>query len=403
VGAALRVCYPLGSVSERAIEVDAGQVLWVGFDGAAAPADLLERIARGHVGAVVLFARNLATTAPVAGAVGTSPSSPEIDLARVAELVRSLHGAGIGDCRPLVAIDQEGGRVQRIRAPATNWPPMLGLSRIEDRREANRLAFLIGDALGSELAALGIDVDFAPVLDVHTNPDNPIIGDRAFACEPERAAELALAFSRGLARARILSCGKHFPGHGDTAVDSHLELPRIDHPRDRLDRIELLPFHRAAEVKLPMIMTAHVVFAAVDAERPATLSPAVIQGVLRNQLGYSGVVVSDDLDMKAIRNHYEAGEAAVAAVAAGCDALLMCQDGEAQAEARAALVDRAARDDEFRRRLGSAADAVRALKRTRIGLLRDGNAQTEDMGVIGRESHQRLAQRAGAAGPNRAT
>src|SRR5207237_801200 len=149
-----------------------------------------------------------------------------------------------------------------------------------------------------ELAVLGFDLDFAPVLDVHTNPANPIIGDRAFATTPEGVIALAGAFARGLASAGVLGCGKHFPGHGDTTVDSHLALPRIDHDLARLRAVELAPF--AALGGLPLIMTAHVVFAALDESAPATLSKAVIEGLLRGELGYRGLVLSDDLEMKAI-------------------------------------------------------------------------------------------------------
>src|SRR5262249_38047525 len=158
-----------------------------------------------------------------------------------------------------------GGRVQRVRAPATVWPPMLGISKDGDAARAEA----IGRALGDELAVLGFDIDFAPVLDVHTNPANPIIGDRAFATTPDEAIRLAGAFARGLAAAGVLSCGKHFPGHGDTTTDSHLDLPRIDHDMARLRAVELAPFRA---VPVPMIMTAHVVFAALDPELPATLS-----------------------------------------------------------------------------------------------------------------------------------
>src|SRR5262249_19623677 len=155
------------------------------------------------------------------------------------------------------------------------------------------LAEQVGRAIGDELRALGFDVDFAPVLDVHTNAANPVIGARAFGVDAESVARRALAFARGLDAAGVLACGKHFPGHGGTATDSHRELPRIDHDWERLERIELLPFRRAAEAGLPMIMTAHVLFAALDPERPATLAPSVVTGLLRGTLGYRGVVVSD--------------------------------------------------------------------------------------------------------------
>jgi beta-N-acetylhexosaminidase len=252
------------------------------------------------------------------------------------------------------------------------------------------IAEQVGRAIGEELAALGFDIDFAPVLDVHTNPANPIIGDRAFGSEPEAVARRALAFARGLDAAGVLACGKHFPGHGDTLSDSHLELPRIDHGWDRLEQVELLPFRRAAAAGLPMIMTAHVVFAAIDAARPATLSPAVVTGVLRNQLGYRGVIVSDDLDMRAIAGHMGADVAAVAAVRAGCDVLLLCNSEDNQAAAEAALIRSAEHDAELRQRIGEAAQRVRELKAAHAAHRAQRAHASRD--VIGSVEHRRLAK-----------
>ncbi len=227
---------------------------------------------------------------------------------------------------------------------------------------AEPLARRIGEAMGAELAAVGFDIDFAPVLDVHTNEANPIIGDRAFAREPEAAAALALALADGLAAAGILSCGKHFPGHGDTDQDSHLVLPRLRHDLDRLRKVELLPFARAAAAGVPMIMTAHVVFEALDPGVPATLSRRALGEILRGELGYRGLVLSDDLDMKAIAEHIGVADAAVAAIEAGCDVLLLCESRANQDIALEALVRAGERSAPTRARIAEAAAAVRRLK-----------------------------------------
>ncbi len=364
------------------VEQDVGELLWVGFEGTQVPADLRTRIADGGVGGVILFARNL----PAHG--------DETDVPALVELIADLHAAAPSDSPLLVSIDQEGGRVQRVKAPATVWPPMLSFEGFRDRSEAVQLAFDVGSAVGAELAVLGVDIDFAPVLDVHTNAANPVIGDRAFATDPARAADRALAFARGLAAAGVLGCGKHFPGHGDTATDSHLELPRVDHDLERLRSVELAPFAAAARAQLPMIMTAHVVFAAVDDSRPGTLSPDVIDGVLRRELGYAGVIVSDDLDMQAIRSHYGAGEAAVAAVTAGCDVLLLCRDQDAQRDAFDALVAGAADDEVLRARLAESAARVRGLEQLCAGartLHLPGSAAAEEL--LGCGAHRELAAR----------
>lgn len=307
-------------------------------------------LSEGGAGGVVVFARNL------------EMKDDRVDLDAAAALCGELKAAAPeGEAPALVCVDQEGGGVQRVRAPYPRWPPMLRFDDIAGDR-ALPLAEAVGEAIGAELSALGFDVDFAPVLDVHTNPDNPIIGDRAFSRDPERAAERALAFARGLRRSGVLGCGKHFPGHGDTHVDSHLELPSVGADRDRLERVELLPFRRAAAANIPMIMTAHVVFPVLDPDRPATLSPRVITELLRGDIGYGGVVVSDDLDMKAIADHYGAGDAAVEAIAAGCDVLLACQSEAVQDEAYEALAREAEASAAFRERVAESAARVRALK-----------------------------------------
>jgi beta-N-acetylhexosaminidase len=366
---------------------DVGQLLWVGFQGTAAPPGLRARLDAGAAGATILFKRNLVIE-KVAG--GNAVPQEVIDLDALVALNDELHRSAPDGTPALIAVDQEGGLVQRVRAPATMWPPMMahdGLPAGEDERVAEQ----VGRAIGEELRALGFDIDFAPVLDVHTNPANPIIGDRAFGHDAQTAARRALAFARGLDTAGLLACGKHFPGHGDTDTDSHLELPRVDHTWDRLEAIELLPFKLAAQANLPMIMTAHVVFAALDATRPATLSEQVVTGLLRGKLGYRGVIVSDDLDMRAIAGHMGVDTAAVQAIRAGCDVLLLCCNEAYQAQAEEALIKAAEQDSEFRRRVGEAAARVRAMKRAHAANQQKHPARGRD--VVGSFEHRRLADR----------
>jgi beta-N-acetylhexosaminidase len=331
------------------IEHDIGQVLWIGFDGTSVPDDVAHRLAAGHIGVAVLFARNLIKQG----------DQQLINIDALRSLNAALSVRGPDGTRCFTAVDQEGGVVQRLRAPATRWPPMMSFNThvVDDETLAQR----VGDAMGQELRAVGFDIDFAPILDVHTNPANPIIGDRAFGTEPATVARRALAFARGLASAGVLSCGKHFPGHGDTATDSHLELPRVDHDWPRLRSVELAPFAAAANADMPMLMTAHVVFSAL-ADVPATLSSKVITDLLRHELRYQGVIVSDDLDMKAIAEHYGVGTAAVTAIRAGCDALLLCRDQDHQRQAFAALVDECQRDQEFAQQVATSAQRIRDMK-----------------------------------------
>ncbi len=315
-------------------------MLWVGFEGTEAPPSLLARVAASEVGGAMLFRPNIATPG------------------QVATLVTSLRRAAPADAPLLVAIDQEGGLVQRLRAPLTVWPDMLSVGAAGDPARTER----VGRALGEELAALGIGWDFAPVLDVHTNPANPVIGTRAFGVTPEAVIEHALAFWRGLRAAGLVGCGKHFPGHGDTRTDSHFELPVVEHDGARLRAVELRPFAAAARAGIDAIMTAHVLYPALDPDRPATLSPRILTELLRGELGFAGVVVSDDLGMKAVADSHPIDELAVGCVEAGCDVLLVRQDEARQQAAFQALVRAAEARSDFRARVEASAARVAALK-----------------------------------------
>lgn len=305
-----------------------GRLLSVGFDGTEVPEDLAEQIAAGRIGGVVLFSRNI--------------SGPE----GLRRLVRHLHSLAPADRPLLVSIDQEGGRVQRLRAPWTEWPSMRCLGLAGDTAATRE----VGAALGRELLDLGIDLDFAPVLDVDTNPANPVIGDRSFAVDAESVARQGVALIEGLQGAGVAACAKHFPGHGDTDLDSHTDLPRVAHSIERLRAIEWRPFRAAAEAGVASMMTAHVVVSALDPDWPATLSPRALH-VLRDEIDYDGVVFSDDLEMAAIAEHWPPGEAARRALEAGCDALLSCARRESRLQILAALEAMPiARLDEARRR-----------------------------------------------------
>jgi beta-N-acetylhexosaminidase len=349
----------------------AGQLAIAGFAGHAIPADLKALAREFDLGGIILFARNVAEPAQVA------------DLAREAqELAHDV---------PLwVSVDQEGGRVARLRRPFTEWPPMMTLGRSGDEALAERFA----RALAAELKAVGITLDYAPVLDILTNPKNPVIGDRALAERAEDVARLGRVIIRTLQDAGIAACGKHFPGHGDTSVDSHFELPLVEHPPDRLEAVELVPFRAAIAAGVASIMTAHILLPALDEQRPATLSPAIVSGMLREQLGYGGLILSDDLEMKAIAGRYGMGEATVAAIAAGCDAVLMC--GESQDVQAAALeaVIRAVEGGTLpRKRVDDAIATHRNVKERFLSGRRPPQPLAGDAlkAVLGRDEHQAVA------------
>ena len=303
--------------------------LLVGFPGLTLPDEAVALASQGALAGVILFGRNI--------------DSPE----QVTALVRQVHAAFAGQPTPIIAVDQEGGRVQRLawpKMPVAPIPAMLACAEFLDFRGFEEL----GQTVGRDLHRFGFNVDLAPVMDVDTNPDNPIIGDRAFGRTPGEVSERALAFARGLERASIAWCAKHFPGHGDTDLDSHLALPRLPHDRARLDQVELPPFRAACEAMAPMVMTAHIVFSTLDPTLPATLSPHVVPEILRRDLAYDGVVASDDLEMKAIRDHFDVDQIAHGLDAADVDLALVCYDLALAAELAQRLP---ARPDSTRRLL----------------------------------------------------
>jgi beta-N-acetylhexosaminidase len=303
-------------MSPLALRRQVGQLLIAGFNGDRVPVELRSLAREFSLGGVILFARNV------------------VEPGQVAELCF--------ECRRLVepvpvwvSIDQEGGRVARLKKPFTEWPPMATLGRSGDLALAERFA----KALAAELSAVGVTLDYAPVLDIHTNPANPIIGDRALAERADEVSRLGATIVRALQAAGVAACGKHFPGHGDTTKDSHLELPLVEHPPEQLRDREFAPFRAAIEAGVATIMTAHILVPSLDDDRPATLSKRIVTEILRKELGFEGVILSDDLEMKALANDYAVPESAVHAIAAGCDGVLVCSgDHDTQAAALEAIV-----------------------------------------------------------------
>jgi beta-N-acetylhexosaminidase len=310
--------YPIKFVrmSPSALRRQIGQLLIAAFNGHQIPTELRALAREFGLGGVIFFARNVA--------------EPE----QVAELAFEASRL-VPDLPAWVSIDQEGGRVARLKAPFTEWPPMATLGRSGDVQLAARFA----RALAAELKAVGVTLDYAPVLDVHTNPKNPVIGDRALADKAADVARLGGAIIKTLQGEGIAACGKHFPGHGDTSTDSHHELPLVEHPPERLREVEFEPFRAAIAAGVATIMTAHVLVPSLDEARPATLSKRIVTDILRRELGYQGVILSDDLEMKAIANEYAVPSAAVMAIESGCDGMLICSgDHATQAAALEALI-----------------------------------------------------------------
>lgn len=352
---------------------DIGQFLIGSMPGTTIPAELRSLAREFDLGGVILFSRNI--------------EAPE----QVAEV--AAESEALGRTAPAwVSVDQEGGRVARLKEPFTRWPPMATLGRAGAQSE--ELAGRFAQALAQELLAVGITLDYAPVLDIHTNPKNPVIGDRALAERAEDVARLGRVIIRGLQDAGLAACGKHFPGHGDTSTDSHFELPLVEHAPDRLRAVEFEPFRAAIAEQVAFIMTAHVLVPSLDERRPASLSPAIVQQLLRDELKFEGVILSDDLEMKAVSAKYDVPDAAVGAIAAGCDAVLVCSgDVDLQGRTLEALVRAAESGRIPATRLDDAfARLKRAKQRFLIGERPGPTARIKTLrAVLGREEHQLLA------------
>jgi beta-N-acetylhexosaminidase len=297
------------------LEQKVGQVFMLGFEGTTLNASNRALVHGLHLGGVTLFARNVDTA--------TQLAQLDADLQTIA------------DPLPLfISIDQEGGLVVRVTDGATIFPGNMAVGATGDPLLARKVA----EASASELLAMGVNMDLAPVIDVNTNPVNPVIGVRAFGSDASRVSDFGVQAIQGLQSSGVSAVGKHFPGHGDTAVDSHRDLPVVPHPLERLQALELLPFKAAMQAGVDGIMTAHLYLPAIEPkpDLPATLSKTVLTGLLREQLGYPGLILTDALDMDAIKKDRTAAEAAVEAFEAGSDFLLI---GGITAEDRAHLGD----------------------------------------------------------------
>ncbi|OKP93070.1 beta-glucosidase [Paenibacillus sp. P32E] len=306
------------AVAAMSLNDKIGQVLMCGFDGTAASDEVLKLVADNGIGGVIYFARNV--------------ESPE----QVALLTADLQKAAAeGGKAPLwISMDQEGGMVARITGGIALMPGGMAIAAAGSLEDAYQAALISG----RELAAMGINLNYAPVLDVNNNPQNPVIGVRSFGESPELAADYGAAMIRGYQEAGVAATAKHFPGHGDTDVDSHLDLPMIPHGRERMDQVELVPFRRAIAEGVDAMMSAHIYFPALEREKlPVTLSKTVLTGLLREELGYQGIIMTDCMEMNAIAEHYGTVEASVLAVEAGADMVLVSHRADRQLAAMEAI------------------------------------------------------------------
>lgn len=324
---------------ERAL----GQIFMVGFDGLEPDEHIADMIRNHGIGGVILFRRNMHT--------------PE-QLTRLCARLQEIN-AEVCDEPLLIALDQEGGMVMRIEQGVTPIPSAMAFAHaggVECCEQMNAIS-------GHELMSMGVNMNLAPVLDVNNNRNNPVIGVRAYGEDPDTVERYGLAAMRGLQSAGMLATAKHFPGHGDTAVDSHYAMPVVPHDRNRLDAIELRPFRSAIEAGVDAIMTAHVVFPAFEPDGlPATLSSRVLTGLLREELGFEGLVITDCLEMAAIADGVGVGEGAIQTVLAGADLVLVSHRRDRQLAAIEAVRAALGSGRIAPARVGAALQRVRRLK-----------------------------------------
>ena len=286
-----------------------GQHILIGVSGHLLTNDEKKFIVENNISGVVLFSRNV--------------SEPK-QVRELCNEIQSLRHQTPEKTPLYIAIDMEGGRVARLKAPFTQWPPLKKLGDLD----SPTVSFNFAKAMGMELKAVGINLDFAPCIDIFTNPKNTVIGDRAVSSDPEMVAKHTSALIRGYMKSEIIPCAKHFPGHGDTIIDSHEDLPVEQADLDRLNSVELVPFKKAFKSRLDLTMTAHITFPKIDPNWPVTLSEIFLKQMLREELRYRGLIITDDLDMKALAKHYDREMIPVRALQAGADLLLYCNEPE---------------------------------------------------------------------------
>jgi len=275
-----------------------GQLFLFGFDGLFAPDEVIDFIQKSKAAGIILFKYNY--------------ESP----AQLAELCNQLQESR-KEAPPLfIGVDHEGGRVWRFGG-LSKFPPMQYFGNIN----SPKTTFEAHQAMAAELLSIGVNLNFAPVADVNTNPKSPIIGDRAFADDANVVSSHVSAAVRGFVSKGLICCVKHYPGHGDTKIDSHQALPKINKSWEELENCELKPFKKSLRSKADMVMTAHILNESIDPKNPVTMSEPALE-YLRKTLPFKGIIVSDDMEMKAISDHYEIGEAAIKALNAGCDLLI---------------------------------------------------------------------------------
>ncbi len=350
-----------------------GQMMMVGFPSDQIDGHFKEIVGRYKAGNIILFTRNL---------------KKKRDIANLNREIQAFMMEHIG-IPALISTDQEGGMVTRLPGEATFLSGHMAIAATTDPENAYR----IGQIAGRELRALGINMNLAPVLDVNNNSANPVIGVRSFGEDPQWVAEYGTKFLQGLQQAGIITTAKHFPGHGDTMVDSHLDLPCIPHPLERLETVEFLPFQAAIRAGVDAIMSAHILFPALEPQKvPATLSKNILTGLLREKMGFGGVVITDCLEMQAIATYFGTAQGAMRAIKAGADLVCVSHTLELQIETAEEIRKAVISGEIPEARIDEAVARILALKE-RYGILNNPYPDEQAVArVVGCDEHINLAE-----------
>jgi beta-N-acetylhexosaminidase len=364
-------------LSGMALEEKIGQMFHVGFTSTKVTSDIKDMIENYHIGGIIYFRRNIESLQQV------SDLSNELQL---------LSANKRPDLPLIISTDQEGGMVNRLIG-GTHFPGNMVIGATKKSSLAERA----GKAIAGELKAVGINMDFAPVLDVSNNPLNLVIGTRSFGGDPFLVADLGVAFIKGMQEEGIIACAKHFPGHGDTSVDSHLDLPVIECRRERLEKVEIYPFKAAIKAGVDSIMTAHICVSALESRKgiPATLSYNILTNLLREELGYTGVIITDCLEMKAIDDNFGTVEGSIMAIEAGADIVLVSHSLDKQKAAINAVVKAVKEGRITGERINQSLLRILRLKEKRIGL---ESPPVSDYRKINKKTEEEIAYEISKAG-----
>ncbi len=348
-----------------------GQLTLIGISGHTLTADEKKFIVENNISGVVLFSRNVA--------------EPE-QIYDLCQEIQSLR-INMADKAPLfIGIDMEGGRVHRLKSPFTQWPPLKTIGDLD----SPTAAYHFSHQMGLELMSVGINLDFAPCVDVFTNSANTVIGDRAVSHDPFMVEKMASALVRGYLKSGIFSCAKHFPGHGHTIIDSHEELPIETADLKRLHDVELVPFKKAFRSKVDMVMTGHISFPSIDSEWPVTLSEIFLKKMIKAEFKYRGLIITDDLDMKAMAKHYNKSEIPIRSFEAGADLLLYCNEPESPPVAIESVSSAISQGRLNKNEIEQTHQKVIEAKKNKIGMINKLTLK-QSLEIIGHKNHLYLA------------